>query len=334
MARSAAPPHNHASPGSGARIAGVAQRPAAPHEAAPCNAVVQPPTVSLQEAPSPPRGDDTDSPGARVLMMAGGSPGRDGGGEGGGERRMSSENMEKVKNLIAHNMHQLFSESPAASTPAGDNKNRPAAGASGGLAAGWSGAAANAAKALGLSAVGVSVTAAPLAPASAPGPPSPQSPPPPSDHHHHQQQQQQHDQQQQHRVAVSSARKKPPPPPPPPRPKEKQASASGARGPSSGGPQKPSAPPPPVPQAASPAPRKLLRHVRACVRAIWVQGAWCQGCGGSWCALHDRTCPTRQAACVLARVRLQAKIVAVWARVHGLVGMGCWGRHPGELGLF
>ena len=78
----------------------------------PHNTMVHPPTLAIHQAPSPPKGDPTDSPGARALMNAG-SPGSV---ASVGQQRHSHD---KVLNAVALNMAQLMGESPAKSVEGG-----------------------------------------------------------------------------------------------------------------------------------------------------------------------------------------------------------------------
>ena len=73
------------------------------------NAVVHPPAVVMPQAPSPPKGDNADSPGVRALQMAG-SP-------KGGE--------DKVRNSMEHNIAELLG-SPSGSSGGGGGGGRDA----------------------------------------------------------------------------------------------------------------------------------------------------------------------------------------------------------------
>ena len=218
----------HAAPGQPSSCMPGTQLPPAPH-----NTVVMPPVVAMHQAPSPPKGDSADSPGARAMMMAGPctsrpSPPSPAGGEN-----------QQIKNMLARNLAQLSPGTGGAPASKG--------------AGSWS-------DALGLSSLGVSVTAS-------------------AGHHVLPSQQQQegqgkgkglqqaqHPQQPQSRPP--SATKKPPPPPPP-REQKKTALGQSGSGPclASGAqqrpgppppPAKPNVPPPPIPVAAS-EPRKNAR---------------------------------------------------------------------------
>ena len=75
--------------------------PKTPPPPAPHNTVVMPPVVVMHQAPSPPKGDSRDSPGARAMMMADPcmsrpSPPSSGGGQN-----------QQIKNLLVLNLEQL-----------------------------------------------------------------------------------------------------------------------------------------------------------------------------------------------------------------------------------
>ena len=158
----------------------------------PHNTMVQPPTVGIHQAPSPPKGDPTDSPGARALMNAG-SPGSV---ASVGQQRHSND---KVLSAVALNMAQLMGESPTKSVEGGGGGGR---GGRGGAAL-WS----QAAQSLGL--VSREVPSTPSATCN--------NNLVNNEHQHHHQQRQPQQQQFQPQRPGSATRKKPPPPPPRPK---------------------------------------------------------------------------------------------------------------------
>lgn len=69
----------------------------------PCNTVVMPPVVAMKQPPSPPKGDSTDSPGARAMMRAGSTPPSPSGGKN-----------PQIKNLVERSLAQLSPSSGGA----------------------------------------------------------------------------------------------------------------------------------------------------------------------------------------------------------------------------